>query len=89
MKSVTTAAFRKAFDQLAGDAQDQARDAYRKFQQDPFHQSLRFRQVHPSQPIYSVRVNLNCRALGIRDGDTMVWFWIGTHGDYEHLLARS
>ena len=62
--------------------------AYRLFRQDPSHGSLRFKLVHPSLPIYSVRIGLGYRALGVREGDTVVWFWIGSHAEYDQLLTR-
>lgn len=68
--------------------QRQAREAYRTFRENPAHPSLRFRQVHPTRPIYSARVNLDYRALGVREGETIVWFWIGNHDEYERLLGR-
>jgi hypothetical protein len=64
----------------------QARDAYRRFQEDPSHRGLRFKQVHPSQPVYSARVGLGYRALGTLIGDTVVWSWIGSHKDYDRLI---
>jgi hypothetical protein len=33
-------------------------------------------------------VGLGWRAVGVRDGDTMVWFWIGSHADYDRLLSE-
>jgi len=66
--------------------QERARAAYRLFQQEPSHPSLRFKVVHSSRPIYSVRIGLGYRALGVRDGDEIVWFWIGSHADYDRLL---
>ena len=47
MKSRTTAKFRKAFANLPDSVQKQAHQAYRQFQQDTSHPSLRFKQVHP------------------------------------------
>ena len=88
MKSRTTAKFRKAFANLPDSVQKQARQAYRQFQQDTFHPSLRFKQVHPTLPIYSARVSKTYRAVGQRDGDTMVWFWIGSHAEYDKLLSQ-
>jgi hypothetical protein len=32
-----------------------------------------------------VRIGLGYRALGIRTGDEVVWFWIGSHADYDQL----
>jgi hypothetical protein len=49
---------------------------------------LRFKQVHPTEPIYSVRISRNYRALGVREDDAMIWFWIGSHADYDDLISR-
>ena len=88
MNSHTTKRFRHAFQDLPSPIQRRARVAYQRFQRDPSHQSLQFKQVHASRPIFSVRVGLGYRALGVRSGDTVVWFWIGSHADYDRLLAR-
>lgn len=53
---------------------------------DPAHPSLRFKKVHATRPIYSVRIDLDWRAVGVLNGDTVVWFWIGPHPEYEKLL---
>ena len=68
--------------------QIQARLAYQPFRRDAFHPSLRFKQVHPTRPIFSARVGLAYRALAVRAGDDVIWFWIGSHADYDNLLAR-
>jgi len=49
---------------------------------------LQFKRVSYHQPIYSARVDLNHRALGLWEGDTISWFWIGTHADYDKFLAQ-
>jgi hypothetical protein len=87
VKSHTTRRFRDTLNALPEDVQRQARSAYRVFVDDPFHPSLHFKQVHPTQPIYSVRISLDYRALGIREGDEIVWFWIGSHADYDRLIS--
>ena len=68
--------------------QAQARVAYRLFQRDPFHPSLQFKQVHSTRPIFSARVGLGHRALAVREGNEVIWFWIGSHAEYDKLLAR-
>jgi len=73
---------------LPPQVQAQARSAYQLFRQDPFHPSLRFKQVHASRPIFAARVGLAYRALAVREGDEVIWFWIGSHADYDHLLDR-
>jgi hypothetical protein len=88
VKSRTTEQFRKAFADLPKPVWDQARAAYRKFKQDPWYSSLRFKQIHSTLPIYSVRVSKGFRALGRRDEKGMLWFWIGSHTEYEKLLSQ-
>lgn len=86
MTSKTTDRFRKAYAQLPEHVRRRAREAYRLFRDNPEHPSLRFKQVHATRPIYSARVGLGYRALAIRNGDVVVWFWIGTHADYDQLI---
>lgn len=88
MKSSVTKDFRKRLDQLPATVQEQAARAYALWQLDPFHPSLQFKRVSPSQPVYSARVGLGHRALGLREGDQMYWFWIGSHAEYDDLLKR-
>jgi plasmid maintenance system killer protein len=88
MRSKTTERFRKCFNRLPSQIQRQARTSYQQFKENPQHPSLRFKPVHNSQPIYSVRVNRQYRALSIKDGDTLIWFWIGDHEDYDALLKQ-
>ena len=88
MTSHTTRRFRDAFRSLPKAVQRQARDAYILFKQNPSHPSLHFKPVHPTSPIYSARISLDYRALGIRDRDEIIWFWIGSHADYDRLVSR-
>ena len=88
MKSSTTRRFREAFSRLPEPIKERAREAYRRFAENPNHPSLRFKRVHASEPIYSVRVSRDYRAVGIREGDTVIWFWIGSHTDYDDLISR-
>jgi len=36
-----------------------------------------------------VRIHQEYRALARRRGDLIVWFWIGTHQQYERLIAQG
>ena len=88
MISRTTPSFRKAFDAVPKDIQDRAREAFRLFSDNPAHPSLRLKQVHSTEPVYSARVTLDYRALASRRDGVWIWFWIGSHADYDQLLAR-
>ncbi len=89
MRSRTTGTFWRLFHRLPAPVRVQAAKAYRQWRDDPHHPGLRFKRVHASEPIYSLRVSRNVRALGLREGDTITWFWIGTHDDYERMLRSS
>ncbi len=88
MESRTTEGFRKAFAKLPDEIRRLARKNYRLWRDNPDHPSLQFKNVHPSEPIYSVRIGLHYRAVGLREGDAMNWFWIGPHAEYDRLLSR-
>ncbi|MEK6606089.1 MAG: hypothetical protein AABZ30_00340 [Myxococcota bacterium] len=87
MKSWTTARFRSALESLPESVRQHAKQAYRLFRVNPAHPSLRFKRVHATKPLHSVRIGLGHRALGVREGDTIVWFWIGSHAEYDRLVA--
>lgn len=53
-------------------------------ERDPAHPSLHFKQVGK---YWSARVGRKHRALGIRDGENLIWFWIGDHDAYERLIG--
>lgn len=86
MTSLTTERFWKAFNALPPGIQEQAKRAYSLWQQDPYHESLQFKRIHSKKEIYSVRIGIHWRALGVKDSDAIVWFWIGSHADYDKLI---
>ena len=88
MKSSITKAFRKRLGALPTEVQEQAVRAYTLWRSDPYHPSLHFKRVSQRQPIYSVRVGIGYRTLGLREGDHIYWFWIGSHAEYDALLKR-
>ena len=88
MKSRATPRFWSAYRGLPDDIKERARAAYQRFQENPAHPGLRFKKIHETEPIYSVRVTLNYRALGLLEADEIVWFWIGSHADYDRLISK-
>lgn len=89
MKSYLTREFRRQFAELPGEVRERAREAYRLFRTNPWHPSLQFKKIHPSQPILSVRIGLGYRAVGVRREDAVYWYWIGSHADYDRLLSSG
>jgi hypothetical protein len=87
MKSRRNKRFRALFRALPPDVKQQAYAAYRLFVRDPHHASLHFKRLHDK--LYSVRIGMNYRALGIMDNpELIVWIWIGSHAEYDKIIKR-
>ncbi len=86
MKSRATPRFWAAYRALPPEIQDLARKAYRLFRENPRHPSLQFKRVHHVERLYAARVTLGYRALGLLEDDQILWFWIGSHAEYDRLL---
>ena len=86
IESRVTRSFRDAFASLPDEIQARARRAYRLFRDHPEHPSLRFKKVAQLENVYSVRIGLGYRALGVLEGSTVIWFWIGSHADYDRMI---
>lgn len=88
MRSRTSERFRKAFAALPSAIQLKAREAYAQWSANPSHPSLRFKKIHDRLPIFSARIDRGWRAVGVLEGDELIWFWIGSHADYDDLVAQ-
>jgi len=49
------------------------------------HPGLNFKPWKNRADVWSVRVGGHYRALCTKDGDDWIWFWIGTHEEYNGL----
>jgi hypothetical protein len=88
MKSRTLPRFWKQFEALPLAVQRRAHRAYHLWRGNPLARSLYFKSVSSSEPIYSVRIGMGYRALGLVEGDTIYWYFIGDHDAYERELKR-
>ena len=89
MKSHLTERFIACFNRLPERVKESARRAYQLWRDDPHHPGLQFKRVGKRREVYSVRVGIGWHALGVKDGDVMVWFWIGSHAEYDRLLKNQ
>ncbi|MGH2593038.1 MAG: hypothetical protein ACRDGG_05950 [Anaerolineae bacterium] len=87
MKSDTLPSFWAAYQSLNENTRRRAQKAYRLWADNPFHPSLHFKCMNTQENIWSVRISRGHRALGIWEGDTVTWFWIGSHDDYERFFS--
>ncbi|MBW4579402.1 MAG: hypothetical protein KME42_07485 [Tildeniella nuda ZEHNDER 1965/U140] len=89
MKSELTDEFIQCFAKLPERVQKTARKNYKLWQQNSDHPSLEFKKLKTKQPVYSVRAGIGWRAVGVmKDTETIVWFWIGSHSNYDALLKH-
>ena len=83
MKSRVVANFWDSYNRLPNEIQVLALKQYALWQTNPRHPSLRFKKVGL---YWSARVTDDYRAVGIIDEETIVWFFIGTHAEYNRIL---
>jgi hypothetical protein len=76
--------FWQRFELLPAPVQALARRNYALLKTHPRHPSLHFKRVGRYR---SVRVGLQYRALGVELPQGVLWFWIGSHAEYDKLLA--
>ena len=88
MISRRTEGFKKLLAALPAQIQMQARDAYLLWRDNPNHSGLHFKKIHAKEEIWSARITNDYRAVGIKKGDRMIWFWIGSHADFDKLLRK-
>jgi hypothetical protein len=79
----TTAEFWASYDNLSLDIQKTADKNYELLKTNPRHPSLQFKKVGA---FWSARVSLNHRTLAFVEDNEFVWFWIGTHAEYDRLI---
>ena len=87
MTSRLTEDFVVCFRRLPEEIKILARKNDRLWRANPSHPSLHFKRVNQKEPIYSVRIGSGYRAVGLLEGNTISWFWIGTHADYDQLIG--
>lgn len=88
MKSQLLPSFIVCFNRLPETVRETARKNYRLWVLDPRHPSLHFKNVGHKLAVYSIRVGIGYRALALVESDVVTWFWIGSHADYDRMIAN-
>jgi hypothetical protein len=76
--------FWASYNALPASIREQADSAFELLKANPQHPSLHFKKVGR---FWSARVGLHYRAVGVDARDGIVWFWIGTHAEYDKLIT--
>ena len=83
MKHFASPAFWDAYRRLPERVRERADKNFALLKQDPQHTSLHLKKVGR---YWSVRVGLRYRALAVEVDAGLLWFWIGSHSDYDEML---
>ena len=83
MKHFANPAFWDAYRKLPEQVRELADKNFALLKQDPQHASLHLKKVGR---FWSVRVGLRYRALAVEVEAGLLWFWIGSHSDYDAML---
>ncbi len=84
MRHYASPAFWNCYRQLPNPVRELADKSFALLKADPHHPSLRFKKVGR---FWSARVGLYYRVLGVEAPDGVLWFWIGSHADYDKLVS--
>ena len=79
----TTPRFWRCYDALPDATRAAADRSYELLKTNSSHPSLHLKKVGK---FWSVRATASHRALGVEAESGIVWFWIGSHADYERLI---
>ncbi|GMT49267.1 MAG: hypothetical protein IEMM0008_0806 [bacterium] len=73
---------------LAKNVQKKAQKQYKLFKENPYHSSLDFKKIQRNKTYHSISISENWRAIGVEKEDTIIWFWIGSHEEYNKLMNQ-
>ena len=69
---------------LPKEVQELADKSFALLKGNPKHPSLHFKRI---DRFWSARVGLHYRAVAVEAPDGLLWFWIGTHGEYDKIVG--
>ena len=83
MKHFATSQFWACYERLPDHIRQLADKNFELLKSDPRHPSLHFKKIGAYR---SARIGLSYRALATEVEGGLLWFWIGTHAEYDELV---
>lgn len=83
MNHFASPSFWSAYDSLPTNIKNTADKNFQLLKSDPRHPSLHFKKTGR---YWSARVGSHYRALAIEIENDLLWFWIGSHAEYDKLI---
>ena len=84
MRHLASPRFWQLYQALPAEAQELAHRSFTLLKSDARHPSLHLKRI---DRLWSVRVGHHYRALGTDVPGGILWVWIGTHADYDRIIA--
>ena len=84
MKHFASPDFWITYDKLPASTRGIADKNFKLLKADVSHPSLHFKKVGK---LRSVRVGIGYRALGVEIGADVLWYWIGSHADFDRMTG--
>ena len=84
MRHFASPAFWRAYEKLPAAVRELVDKNFALLKREPNHPSLRLKKVGR---FWSVRAGLRYRALATDVDGGLLWFWIGSHADYDALIG--
>jgi hypothetical protein len=86
MRHRTTPRFWRYYQDLPKEVRRLADGCFALLRANPHHPSLHYKKVGR---FWSVRVGLHYRTLSVEHEGDLVWFWIGSHAEYDRLIVND
>ena len=92
--NVRTRNFKKLLERLPPHIQQAASEAFHFFLKNPHHEMLNRHDLKDTKKgrhrngSVSISLVQNYRAIFVLDGSTNVWYWIGSHEDYNNFVGK-
>jgi hypothetical protein len=83
LKHFASSRFWSSYERLPENVRKLADKNFKLLKTNPQHPSLHFKKIREYR---SVRVGLGYRALAVELEGGLLWFWIGTHAEYDDLV---
>ena len=83
MKHFASSSFWEAYEKLPKDIRALADKNYALLKDNPRHPSLQLKKVGR---FWSARIGGRYRALAVEVDAGLLWFWIGSHADYDAIV---
>jgi hypothetical protein len=83
VKHFASPAFWQAYGKLPESVRTLADKNYALLKENPRHPSLQLKKVGR---FWSVRVGSRYRALAVQVDEDLLWFWVGSHADYDAIV---